>query len=85
MSSISKIAVGGEYLIDHVDNDDVITAHVGGSPFNVSLALGHQEAAVRYISPISTDDWGNLLADTLMQSKVELTGDVILVQPQWTE
>jgi fructokinase len=68
------LAIGGENLIDYVDRDGEISALAGGSPFNVAMALGRQGVAVAYVSPISTDDWGVLLADTLAASGVALTG-----------
>lgn len=68
------IAVGGENLIDHVTREGVVSACPGGSPFNVAMALGRQGANVRYISPISTDRWGDMLAETLVDAGVVLTG-----------
>lgn len=68
------IAVGGENLIDHVTSEGTETALPGGSPFNVALALGRQGANVRYVSPISTDRWGDRLAEMLSASGVALTG-----------
>lgn len=74
MSEKAQIAVGGENLIDYVSRDGVATAFPGGSPFNVAMALGRQGANVAYISPISTDEWGDMLSGTLIASGVELTG-----------
>lgn len=74
MTDQTVIAVGGENLIDHVTHDGVVSACPGGSPFNVAMALGRQAANVYYISPISTDHWGDLLAGTLEQSGVTLAG-----------
>ena len=68
------IAVGGENLIDYVDREGVATAHPGGSPYNVAMALGRLGANVTYISPISDDHWGELLAETLRKSNVVLSG-----------
>ncbi len=68
------IAVGGENLIDYVDREGVATAHPGGSPYNVAMALGRLGANVTYISPISDDRWGDLLAATLINSHVVLSG-----------
>ncbi len=68
------LAVGGENLIDHVTSEGTVSAKPGGSPFNVAMALGRQEAKVHYISPISTDSWGDTLAQTLIASGVELAG-----------
>jgi len=73
MTDTSLIAVGGENLIDYVSRDGVATGHPGGSPFNVAMALGRQGADVAYISPISTDEWGEMLSGTLIASGVKLT------------
>jgi fructokinase len=74
MTETSLIAVGGENLIDYVNREGVATGHPGGSPFNVAMALGRQGVDVAYVSPISTDDWGEMLAATLTASGVTLTG-----------
>ncbi|WOI56416.1 carbohydrate kinase [Palleronia sp. LCG004] len=74
MAQRPLIAVGGENLIDHVTRDGEVAAHPGGSPFNVAMALGRLGANVAYITPISTDDWGARLADTLEASGVDLRG-----------
>lgn len=68
------IAVGGENLIDYVTREGIVSACPGGSPFNVAMALGRQGADVRYISPISTDNWGEMLVAALVGSGVTLTG-----------
>jgi fructokinase len=68
------ICVGGENLIDHVTRDGDVTALPGGSPFNVAMALGRQAADVHYLTPISTDAWGDMLAETLTGSNVRLAG-----------
>jgi len=70
----TTIAVGGENLIDIVDRDGEETALPGGSPFNVAMALGRQGAPVHYVSPISTDHWGDMLAAQLVGSGVVLSG-----------
>ncbi len=69
------IAVGGENLIDYADREGVATAYPGGSPYNVAMALGRLGANVTYISPISDDHWGDLLAETLTNSNVILSGE----------
>lgn len=74
MSDTCEIAVGGENLIDYVSREGEVSAHAGGSPFNVAMALGRLGAAVSYITPISTDHWGDMLAGTLTASGVRLTG-----------
>lgn len=74
MSQSTIIAVGGENLIDHVTRDGTVSALPGGSPFNVAMALGRQRANVHYVTPISNDTWGDLLAETLESSGVTLSG-----------
>ncbi|SHH94649.1 carbohydrate kinase family protein [Marivita hallyeonensis] len=74
MTNSPIICVGGENLIDHVTRESNVSALPGGSPFNVAMALGRQDVDVRYITPISTDSWGDLLADTLTRSGVTLSG-----------
>lgn len=68
------IAVGGENLIDQVTTEGVVASHPGGSPFNVAVAAGRQGAIVHYVSPISTDGWGDMLAARLDEAGVTLTG-----------
>ena len=74
MPASPVICVGGENLIDHVTRDGEVSALAGGSPFNVAMALGRQQADVHYLTPISTDTWGDILADTLLSSGVTLAG-----------
>ncbi len=71
------ILVGGENLIDFVQEADTdglprYVANPGGSPYNVAMALGRQDAPVGYLTPISTDSLGDLLANGLEQAGVKL-------------
>ena len=68
------IAIGGENLIDQVVLPDATTNHPGGSPFNVALAAARQGGVVRYVTPISTDVWGDMLATRLAEAGVQLAG-----------
>lgn len=74
MAERPLIAVGGENLVDYVNRDGIATAFPGGSPFNVAMALGRLGANVQYISPISSDRWGDMLAKALTESSVILAG-----------
>lgn len=74
MTRTASLAVGGENLIDYVTRDGASVGHPGGSPFNVAMALGRQGVDVSYVSPISTDEWGDLLAERLVESGVRLSG-----------
>lgn len=70
------ILVGGENLIDLVPLEGGVPysfqALPGGSPFNCAMALGRQGQKVGYLTPISSDNLGDLLAGTLTDSGVEL-------------
>ena len=73
------IAVGGENLIDLVSTSSegglpVYTAHPGGSPFNVAMAAGQQGAETAYLTPVSADRLGDLLAERLQDCGVSLAG-----------
>lgn len=73
------IIVGGENLIDLVqtgieDGKPLYQANPGGSPYNCAAALGMQGAPVSYVTPISTDSLGALLAGHIAASGVVLTG-----------
>ena len=79
------LLVGGENLMDMVqvgekDGQSLYQAIPGGSPFNVALAAGRQEVAVRYITPISDDTSGDQLATLLNEANVEI-GAKRLVAP----
>ena len=72
------ISIGGENLIDLVSGDPAANglpqyvANPGGSPFNVAMAAGRQGQQVAYLTPISDDALGDLLAERLVESKVSL-------------
>ena len=71
------ILVGGENLIDFIQTgvEDVIPTYKampGGSPFNVAMAIGRQEVPVGYLTPVSSDPLGGLLAKRLEESDVQL-------------
>ena len=71
--------VGGENLIDLVQLDQqdglpLYQAIPGGSPFNLAIAAGRQGLQTGYLTPISTDKSGDLLAARLDQAGVVLAG-----------
>ena len=73
------IVVGGENLVDLIQVEGGIgltyQAKPGGSPFNCAMAIGRQGSRVGYLTPISTDKLGQLLAETLQASDVELLAE----------
>lgn len=71
------IAVGGENLIDLVEvsiNDGIpqYAALPGGGPFNIAIAAARQGCDVDYLTPISKDRLGKLIAARLHDSGVNL-------------
>ena len=77
-----KIVVGGENLIDYVENAVVdgipqYSANPGGSPFNVAIAAARQGADTDYITPISNDRLGKLLSERLVSSGVHHNASVL--------
>ncbi len=70
------ILVGGENLVDlfQTEQGDGLSyqAKPGGSPFNCAMAIGRQRARVGYLTPVSKDNLGQLLAATLEGSGVDL-------------
>ena len=78
MSQTPIIALGGENLIDRVQTGidasgaPVFANNPGGSPFNAAVALARQGGDAHYITPISTDDMGELLAGRLTEAGVTL-------------
>ncbi|KIN60670.1 Sugar kinase, ribokinase [Sulfitobacter noctilucae] len=74
------IAVAGENLIDTVQsplNDGSMTSahNLGGSPFNVAIALARQGMQTHFLTPISTDAFGQRLAGHLVENGVAVTGE----------
>ena len=72
------ISIGGENLIDLVStkNDENglprYIANPGGSPLNVAIAAGRQGQRTSYLTPVSEDALGCLIAERLIESSVTL-------------
>ena len=71
------ITIGGENLIDYVQTEvkdglPVYTAIPGGSCYNVAIAAARQGQTVSYVTPISTDSLGNVLAQRLIDDGIQL-------------
>ncbi len=71
------IIVCGEALIDCLpascEGAEGFVPHVGGSPFNVAVGLARLESNVGYLGRLSTDPFGDLLAERLEADGVDLT------------
>ncbi|MBL4808321.1 MAG: carbohydrate kinase [Rhodobacteraceae bacterium] len=71
------ILVGGENLIDFIqenggDGYPLYRAIPGGSPYNIAKALSRQGAKTGYLTPISDDTLGALLAEGITDDNLTL-------------
>jgi fructokinase len=71
------IIAAGESLIDMLPVDQggkrLFLPAPGGSPYNVSMALGRLGVPVQFLCRLSEDPFGKLLARTLEESRVDLS------------
>ena len=67
------IVIGGDTLIDLIDRGQrLFEAFPGGSTLNCALAAGQLGSKVLYVSTLSSDSYGDLLANRLAQCNVKL-------------
>jgi len=67
------IVVGGEALVDLVEEGGVLRPVPGGGPFNTAIALGRLDVAVAFLGTLSGDDYGRVLAGLLEEAGVEMS------------
>jgi fructokinase len=65
------IVVGGEALVDLVDDGGSRRAVAGGGPFNTAVALGRLDVPVAFAGAISRDAYGNILTQLLADAGVD--------------
>jgi fructokinase len=65
------IVVGGEALVDLVDEQGLLSPVPGGGPFNTAVALGRLGIPVAYLGTLSHDEYGGLLARLLLEAGVD--------------
>jgi len=66
------ISVIGENVVDlFVQPDGRFLAKMGGSPFNFAIAAARQQVPVQYLSPISSDAFGEQFADMLRAHQIQ--------------
>jgi len=65
------IVVGGEALVDLVEDGDRLRAVPGGGPFNTAIALGRLGLPVAFLGTLSRDGYGSLLGDLLTDAGVD--------------
>src|SRR5205814_5300719 len=69
----SVIVVGGEALVDLVDEHGLLSPVPGGGPFNTAIALGRLEIPVAFLGTLSRDEYGGLLAHLLLEAGVDMS------------
>jgi fructokinase len=67
------IVVGGEALVDLVDDHGLLSPVPGGGPFNTAIALGRLGIRVAYLGTLSRDEYGGLLARSLLEAGVDMS------------
>jgi fructokinase len=65
------IVIGGEALVDLVDDNGSLRAVAGGGPFNTAIAFGRLDVPVGFLGAISRDAYGHMLADQLIEAGVD--------------
>ena len=65
------IVIGGDALVDLVDDDGSRRAVAGGGPFNTAIAFGRLDVSVGFLGAISRDAYGQMLAEQLVEAGVD--------------
>jgi fructokinase len=67
------IVIGGEALVDLVDNAGSLHPLAGGGPFNTAIAFGRLDVPVGFLGTISRDAYGEMLAQRLADAGVDIS------------
>jgi fructokinase len=65
------IVIGGEALVDLVEDGGLLQAVAGGGPFNTAVAFGRLDVPVAFLGAISRDGYGQMLAERLAEAGVD--------------
>ncbi len=65
------IVIGGEALVDLVDDNGSVRPVAGGGPFNTAVAFGRLDVPVGFLGVISRDAYGHMLAEQLTDAGVD--------------
>ena len=67
------VAIIGEAIIDFIANlQGEYHPHPGGSPYNVAIGLARNGESVSYLSPFSSDNFGELMRTSLDREGVQI-------------
>jgi fructokinase len=67
------IIVGGEALVDLVEDGGARRAVAGGGPFNTAVALGRLDVPVAFLGAISRDTYGAMLYELMAEAGIDET------------
>jgi fructokinase len=67
------IVVGGEALVDLVEDQELLRPVAGGGPFNTAIALGRLGVPVAYLGTLSHDYYGGVFARLLIDNGVDMS------------
>jgi len=71
----TRFVVAGEAIADLIARSDgAFAPTLGGSPWNLARALGRLGSRVAYVTPLSTDTFGEQFLRALQESRVEFAG-----------
>jgi fructokinase len=65
------IVIGGEALVDLVEDNGVLRTVAGGGPFNTAIAFGRLDVPVGFLGAISRDAYGQMLTEQLIEAGVD--------------
>ncbi|GGW93270.1 carbohydrate kinase family protein [Alteromonas halophila] len=71
-----SVAVFGESLFDMIQTEDgLFQPYIGGSPYNVARSFVRQGLVSHYLSPFSTDDFGDALYQSALDDGIRIPAD----------
>jgi fructokinase len=65
------IVIGGEALVDFVEDHGSARPVAGGGPFNTAIAFGRLAVPTGFLGAISRDAYGEMLAERLVEAAVD--------------
>jgi fructokinase len=65
------IVIGGEALVDLVEDHGSVRPVAGGGPFNTAIAFGRLDVPTSFLGAVSRDAYGEMLAERLVEAAVD--------------